>query len=358
MRFKRLKYVLRITIAFGTSTWIFLTCLPAEATPPAVASATGTSKIDPAEHTTRIIFLGTGSGPFDRKFRSQPAHLMVVDGTPYLIDAGAGVVRQLIWAGYQPGQISMIFFTHLHMDHDMGLPALMSFIWMTRNYLKKNEFPSAPVQIYGPPWTKFLVRTALQFLSVPERIFRSEMTLSPAAPMFKAHDFDHNGLVYQDNKIRVTAVENTHYHFRPGSASVKAGDKSYSYRFDTPAGSVVFTGDTGPSKAVAKLAKGANVLVSEVIDEKATEAYLSSLAPLPPAAAAKLDYHMSHEHLRPEVIGKMAAKDHVGVVLLTHFTPGLDTETNMTMYTAGVRKYYDGPVIATKDLFEYDLNSR
>lgn len=29
--------------------------------------------------------------------------------------------------------------------------------------------------------------------------------------------------------------------------------------------------------------------------------------------------------------------------------------TDMTIYTAGVEKYYPGPVIAGKDLFEYDL---
>jgi ribonuclease BN (tRNA processing enzyme) len=40
--------------------------------------------------------------------------------------------------------------------------------------------------------------------------------------------------------------------------------KSYSDRFDTLGRSVVFTADTGPSDAVVKLAKGADVLVSEV----------------------------------------------------------------------------------------------
>lgn len=35
-------------------------------------------------------------------------------------------------------------------------------------------------------------------------------------------------------------------------------------RFDTPDRSFVFTGDTGPSDAVTKLAEGADVLVTEV----------------------------------------------------------------------------------------------
>lgn len=87
----------------------------------------------PAGHSTRIILLGTGGGPIDRKDRAQPATLLVVDGRPYLIDAGAGVVRQIDRAGFQPYRIGHIFFTHYHLDHNSGLPALMSYIWIDRN---------------------------------------------------------------------------------------------------------------------------------------------------------------------------------------------------------------------------------
>src|SRR6185437_1157513 len=61
---------------------------------------------------TRVILLGTGGGPVARRLRSQPANLLIVDGRPYLIDAGEGVVRQLAWGGYQPPQIRTIFITH------------------------------------------------------------------------------------------------------------------------------------------------------------------------------------------------------------------------------------------------------
>ena len=49
-------------------------------------------------HLTRIILLGTAAGPIMRISRSQPATLLVVDGRPYLIDAGSGVTRQLVRA--------------------------------------------------------------------------------------------------------------------------------------------------------------------------------------------------------------------------------------------------------------------
>ena len=84
----------------------------------------------------------------------------------------------------------------------------------------------------------------------------------PANKIFSGHDTG-AGKIFQDANIKVTAVENTHFHFQPGSPGY-GKYKSYAYRFDTPDRSVVFTGDTGPSDAVARLAKGADLLVSEM----------------------------------------------------------------------------------------------
>ena len=305
----------------------------------------------PLAHTTRVILLGTGGGPVDRKFRSQTANLLVVDGKPYLIDAGDGVVRQLAWTGYKPDQIRNIFITHHHLDHNAGLEPLMSFMWSDSN---SDGIIHPTFQIYGPPATNYLVHAALDYLSVSERIFGSEMKLTPAAPMFSVHEILNDGLAYRDNVVRVTAAENSHYRFKPGSPSYHK-DKSYAYRFDTLSGSVVFTGDTGPSVAVTKLAHGADVLVSEVIDEEATEKNMQDAWHLSPQLAKQVGFHMAHEHLTPEEVGKMASGAHVRLVILTHFTPGLDRETDMTGYVSGIHKYFAGPVIAGKDLFEYDL---
>jgi ribonuclease BN (tRNA processing enzyme) len=300
---------------------------------------------------TRIILLGTGGGPVARRFRSQPANLLVVDGRPYLIDAGAGVVRQLAWAGFQPPQIRTIFITHFHIDHDAGLEPLMSFIWFNSSVTGRLR---PAVQLYGPPSTQFLVHAALDYLGVSERIFRSEMNLPPAAPMFAAHDVENPGTFYDDGTIRVTAAENTHYHFRPGTPSY-GKDKSYAYRFDTPHGSVVFTGDTGPSPAVVGLAHGARVLVSEVIDPPAVIREMEQAGHMPAAVAEQAAFHMEHEHLTPEEVGKMASAAHARVVILTHFGPGDDSESSTAPYTAGVERYFSGTVVPGHDLLEYDI---
>jgi ribonuclease BN (tRNA processing enzyme) len=306
----------------------------------------------PKRHSTRLILLGTNGGPSASTLRSEPANLLVVDGTPYLVDAGPGVDRQIAAAGFKHADIRAIFITHHHIDHNGGLVPLISLIWFDTAWHNR---PMPPVEIYGPPATEFLVHTALGYLSVSERIFRAGVPeLVPAGPMFHAHDIDSDGQFYEDARIRVTSAENSHFHFR--SEDVATGeDRSYSYRFDTPDGSVVFTGDTGPSDAATKLAQGADVLVSEVCacnDESAENPppILGSQAAL---MREQEQFHMTHEHLTPEEVGKMASRAHVKVVILSHFVPGEDVD--MTRFTAGVTRYFSGPVIPGQDLFEYDI---
>ena len=93
----------------------------------------------------------------------------------------------------------------------------------------------------------------------------------PIEKVFFGHDVG-TGLVYQDANIKVTAVENTHFHHHPGSPAY-GRHKSYSYRFETPDRVIVFTGDTGPSDAVTALAKDADILVSEVVSVEDVKEY-------------------------------------------------------------------------------------
>ena len=78
---------------------------------------------------TQVVLLGTGNPPADPD-RSGPATAVVVDGTPYLVDFGAGVVRRASSAvvhcgiaGLEPVNLRVVFLTHLHSDHTVGYPA-------------------------------------------------------------------------------------------------------------------------------------------------------------------------------------------------------------------------------------------
>ena len=65
----------------------------------AAAMATRSVIAQGARTGTRIVFLGTKGGPRVGIGASNPANLVVVNGTPFVIDCGMGVSRQLVNAG-------------------------------------------------------------------------------------------------------------------------------------------------------------------------------------------------------------------------------------------------------------------
>jgi ribonuclease BN (tRNA processing enzyme) len=301
---------------------------------------------------TQILFLGTAAGPPLRADRSEPATLLVVDGRRYLIDCGIGTARRLVKAGIASETIGTIFFTHLHADHTLGLADVLA-----NDFQKKDAADAAhTINIYGPPQTKALVDAAYQYISIPYAVFAAEgggpQGGVPATNPFAVHEIG-EGVVYQDDKIRVVAVENTHYALMPPSS--RATMKSYAYRFETPHGTIVFTGDTGPSDAVARLAAGADVLVSEVENSVAIGEFVDSMAQKnhwSPARRNEFEAHMTKEHLDIKDVGQMAANAGVKAVLLYHWYP-----TDPATYVTGVAKYFSGPVFGTEDFQRYCLGA-
>jgi ribonuclease BN (tRNA processing enzyme) len=78
---------------------------------------------------------------------------------------------------------------------------------------------------------------------------------------------------------------------------------TYAFRFDTHDGSVVFSGDTNPSKNLIRLARNADVLVHEVIDVAWIEALF------PPATTAREDAlkaHLLNSHNTIDDVGAIA----------------------------------------------------
>ncbi len=293
-----------------------------------------------------VVLLGTAGGPLARPARAQPASLLIVDGRYYLIDAGDGVTRQLAQLGVSPAKITTVFITHQHLDHTAGLGSLIAFRWS----LAMAGSPLAPMRIYGAPGTSDLAAAALGYFRTSETIFRTENKSGPTmASTVTATDVT-PGLVYQDDLVRVTAVENTHYSAVKMMPTPHGLDRSYALRFDTPHGSVVFTGDTGPSQAVTTLAKNADLLVSEVVDVPSIMGMINAQPNILPEASHSLETHMRNEHLTPEAVGRMAMAASVGAVLLTHYATVDDTGAAEARYVAAVRSIYHGPVVAGHDL--------
>ncbi len=300
-----------------------------------------------AKTATRVITLGTRSGPTPTVGRAQSSNLLTVNGAQYIIDAGDGVTRRLIRRKTNFRNIDTIFITHPHSDHTGGLGGLMTLI----NDSRRTKL----VNIYGPPGTAAAVQGLVQFLTVSSEIRISDGTHSvPAAKVFHGHDTA-TGVIFQDANVKVTAVENSHFNF-PRESPGYGKYKSFAYRFDTADRSVVFSGDTGPSDAVAELAKGADLLVSEVTDSVedfiAFQTSIGRWQQMTPEEQKQGIRHHIEEHITPDELGKLAAKAGVKTLVLTHL-PASAEATNYVSLVQEAKKHFSGQVMVAKDLMEF-----
>lgn len=202
---------------------------------------------------TKLVLLGTGT-PNPDPDRSGPAVAIVAGGRAYLVDCGPGVVRRASAAarkGIAPlaaEKLGIVFITHLHSDHTLGLPDLMLTPWVLER--------RTPLEVYGPPGVAAMTRHILQ--AYAEDIHVRNTGLEPDKHngwKVNAHEI-HAGVVYRDSNVTVTAFEVPHANWPRGH--------SFGYRFQTADRTIVISGDTRPSDAVVKACDGCDVLVHEV----------------------------------------------------------------------------------------------
>jgi ribonuclease BN (tRNA processing enzyme) len=155
--------------------------------------------------------------------------------------------------------------------------------------------------------------------------------------MVVAHDFDQPGLVMQNDDVKVTCARVKHPPIT----------EAYAYRFDAKDRSIVISGDTAYAPELGEFAKGADVLVHEIMHLAGLEALLKRVP-----NASTLREHLLASHTLPEDVGRVAAAAGVKTLVLSHFVPGDDPSITDEMWTEGVRRHYKGRIVVGKDLLE------
>jgi ribonuclease BN (tRNA processing enzyme) len=314
--------------------------LLSQASSGATASAASLSIAQVAPSKSVFITLGTMAGGIPSAKRSQPANLILSHDHTILIDAGDGAAEQLAKVGVPLTQIHTIFLTHLHYDHVGGLFAILGLRYQINS--------PGVVTIYGPPGTKQMVDGLLAAMQPESESANGVPGQTYASPLHSVSIVEISGgqSVTLDD-ITVKSTVNTHYSFPAGSPEA-ARYQSLSYRFDLPDRSIMVTGDTGPSINVERLAHGADLLVSEIIDPDAALATVVRLIPnLPPAAMATLRQHMNEQHLTAEQVGSLAHSAGVKELVLTHNGLGDDGGAKAT---ATIASQFKGKISIANDL--------
>ena len=288
-----------------------------------------------APSRTQVVLLGTGNPPADPD-RSGPATAVVVNGTPYLVDFGAGVVRRAKSAlvdkgiaGLDPVKLRVVFVTHLHSDHTVGYPDLILTPWVLGRRV--------PLEVYGPSGIKGMTDHVLEAYRADFETRTKDRALYtvgafPEGHAVNAHEI-RAGVVYKDANVTVTAFATKH------------AMESYGYRFDTPDRSIVISGDTNPTQATIDACNGCDVLIHEVL----THEWL----------AKRPDFHAyaAEHHTTTTQLTELATKARPRLLILYHASlslrPAVDAERSTPASLLNEMSKYSGRVVVGRDLDVY-----
>jgi ribonuclease BN (tRNA processing enzyme) len=278
----------------------------------------------------RIILLGTKGGPrVGQAGRSNPATLILINDIPYVVDCGYATSRQLLAAGVSLDRLRYIFITHHHSDHNLEYGGLFYNAWVSGLAVQ--------VEAYGPSGLKKMTQDFFNYMKFDIDTRIVDEGRSDPRKLILVREFDKPGVVVQNEDVKVTTCRVLHPPI----------EQSYAYRFDTKDRTVVISGDTAYAPELADFAKGADVLVHEVMYLPGIELLIKRLP-----KARRLREHLLAAHTLTEDVGKIAAKAGVNTLVLSHFVPGDDPSITDEHWSEGVRKHFKGRIIVGKDLME------
>lgn len=321
---------MRAVVARGPAGFVATALLWAAAivaTPPARATDYSTSEI------TKVVMLGSGT-PVPHPERSGPAVAVVVNGTPYLFDAGVNVVRQAqrqtpTYGGSIPGlaaeRLNRVFLTHLHSDHTLGLPDLLLTPWTFDR--------DGPLQVYGPEGTRELMDGihAAWRADIDLRLYGAQ-PVNNLGWRSSVTELSGSGPVYADENVEIGAIAVRH-----GSWPV-----ALAYRIKTPDRVIVLSGDNADPDLLLEATRGADLLIHEIYGKEG----FGGTNPLVQADIEKWSAYMASFHTRTDKLAAMVEQAKPKLLVLYHeIFWSADPESNADE----IRALYGGRVISSKD---------
>lgn len=289
----------------------------------APAPTPASPRATPADSTV-VILLGTGM-PYPDPSAQGPATAVQVGERLFLFDAGPGVVRQMAAARLpvRGGPVTVVFLTHLHSDHTLGLPDLIFTSWVLGR--------GRPLPIIGPPGTGAMVEhlTAAWAEDIAIRTTGLERA-RPDGWRVRVQEVT-GGVVYDSAGVRITAIPVRHGSWK----------HAFGYRIDAPGKAIALSGDTRPSEALARAARGVDLLIHEAYPE-------ARLKPEERPGGELWPRYMREFHASDVEVGRLAAEARPGRVVLHHIVRmgGTDQELLDGVRRGGFR----GLVVIGRDL--------
>lgn len=281
-----------------------------------------------AQAETQVVMLGTGT-PVPDADHSGPSTAVIYNGEAYLFDIGPGAVRSAIVAAQKKGidalyptKIKRLFITHLHSDHILDYPELASTYWWRR---------TDHISVWGPSGLNGMTQGYYDMLKrdIELRTTGLNPVKDPTGYQYTTHEYDQGGWTVNDGDVTVEAFEVEHGDIEP----------AFGYRITTPDKTIVISGDTRYSEKLVEMAKGADILVHEVICEE-------GWSKLP----ENWQHYHAEAHSKTSVVARVANEAKPGLLVLTHVLHYSAPRENTL---DEVKAQYDGKVVLAQDLDIY-----
>ena len=288
----------------------------------------------------KLTLLGTGT-PTPSLKRASAGFMLEIAGDTILIDHGPGAHNRYLECGKHAKDATHIFLTHFHYDHWIEYPRLVLTHWDqacgTRPELKVFG-PSPLVDLHQKLFDK---EAGIYALDLSARTTRESSQRFFEArggngkrqwPQTELRELKGGDEVSGENwSCKATPV--------PHAGSVM---KSLAYRFECDEGSVVFSGDTGYSKAFSKFCTDADVLVHMCYYYSGTNFYGDNH----PEVAGHLECARNGQAANVKTL--------VGI----HQTEQLDVPGMREKCIQDIKEIYDGRFIWGEDLMEIPIKTK
>ncbi len=281
----------------------------------------------------KVTLLGTSSTvPWADRFG--PSTLIEAGDQKLLFDAGRGVPIRLRQINVPLRKVDVLFVTHYHSDHTLGIPDVWLTGWLSGSFAQR----TTPFHVIGPVGAKALMSNLQNAYAADIKIRIEDTKLPPEGIAIVAEEFDKDGLAYEKNGVKVIAFEVDH------GAAIKP---AYGYRIEYKDRSVVISGDTRNNQNVIKYGTGADVLIHEVAS--ARPELLATSIPVQRVIAL---------HTTPREAGRVFSQTKPKIAVYTHIS--LQGRENFPVPTideviAETRQTYSGALVAGADRMSFEI---
>jgi len=275
----------------------------------------------------KVTLLGTGA-PRPVMERFGPSILVEAGKEKLLFDCGRGATMRLYQLKIPFDDLNALFLTHLHSDHIVGISDFYLTGWILGR--------STPLRVWGPAGTADMMSHLEQAYQFDIHVRRDVDEMLPAPGVVVVAKDIEQGVVYQSVDLKVTAFTVDHAPIKP----------AFGYRVDYGGHSVVLSGDTRYSENLIHFAKGADVLIHEVIDPEALRAGNFIFDP------ARVQKVVAH-HTTAEQAGTIFSQVKPRLAVYSHIVP-----PNAANLVAQTRKTYSGPLEVGEDLMSIDIGDK